>query len=70
MLWRVQGDDPIMTVVNGVDVLLDPARLYDDDDPEDLEVIKSCKGFLTRPNVDGPERATAAPGEKRTTRRK
>ena len=34
------------------------------------EVIKSCKGFLTRPNVDGPERATAAPGEKRTTRRK
>ena len=47
-----------------------PARLYDDDDPEDLEVIKSCKGFLTRPNVDGPERATAAPGEKRTTRRK
>ena len=41
-------------------------RYYDDTDPSDAEIIDAHRGQFDAPNV---EQATAAPGEKRATRK-
>lgn len=56
----------IVVTVDGVDHHLDPAREYDDENPEDAAVIVACRGHFSTPTV---EAATAAPGERRNARR-
>jgi len=68
MIYRLVGNDRIaFTDDNGVDHQLDPARDYDDKNPEDKALIKARPGFFR--SYGDVEAATAAPGEKRTTRR-
>lgn len=67
MIHRLNGSHKITVCDNdGVDHELDPGRDYDDSDPTDAKLLREFPGFFRTPNV---EAATAAPGEKRTTRR-
>ena len=67
MIYRLIGNDRIVITHNGADVFLEPGKVYDDDDPEAAELVRAHPGFFEAPNV---EAATAAPGERRSTRRK
>lgn len=68
MLYRLIGRDKIAVCDDqGVDHQLDPGRDYDDQDPADKKILDRFGGLFHVPNA--VEAATAAPGEKRNTRR-
>lgn len=66
MIYRLVDNQKRCVVVEGADVFLDPGRRYDDRVPVDADVIRAFPGLFVAADV---EAATAAPGEKRTTRR-
>lgn len=70
MLFRTRTEDPVVvTDDDGVTYSVDPKHTYDSENPADAPVIRAARDRFLFP-VDGtPERATAAPGEKRTTTR-
>ncbi|MCB1018054.1 MAG: hypothetical protein KDB10_23415 [Acidimicrobiales bacterium] len=67
MLYRLRGNGRVSVDVGGVPRLLDPSVLYTDDNPADAEVIRSHRGLFAE--YQPVEHATAAPGERRNTRR-
>lgn len=64
MIYR--PTEPRVVIWKGTEVVLDPARAYDDQDPETRELIDRYRPFFDSDNI---EAATAAPGERRSTRR-
>lgn len=67
MIYRANERMHVYVEALGRDVLLDPAVPLDDTMPDDKVIIDQWRRLLTSDNI---ESATAAPGEKRTTRRK
>lgn len=67
MIYRANERMHVYVEALGRDVLLDPAVPLDDTYPDDRVIIDQWRRLLTSDNI---ESATAAPGEKRTTRRK
>lgn len=65
MIHRLIDDQRRCVVVDGADIHLDPGKRYDTEDPEDARVIAAFPGLF----VSTVEAATAAPGERRNTRR-
>lgn len=68
-IYRARERATVWVEALGRDVTLDPAVDLDDSNPEDAAVIAAWagRGKLSTPNV---ESATAAPGERRSTRRR
>lgn len=67
-IYRVTQHMNVWVEALGRDVTLDPSVELDDEYPDDAAIIKEWapRGVVRAPNV---ESATAAPGEKRNTRR-
>lgn len=69
-LYRLIGDEAhVVTGHSGVVYNLDPGHTYDSEDPADLDAIVECGERFMQEFSPPVERATAKPGEKRTTRR-
>jgi hypothetical protein len=70
MIYRCTQPQTVYVEALGRDVPMDPAQPFDDDIPEQALIVAEWgpkgRGLLFADNV---EAATAAPGEKRTTRR-
>jgi hypothetical protein len=67
MIYRARKHASVYVEALGRDVTLNPSVPLDDSNPDDAEVIKRWAGsLLVAENI---ESATAAPGERRSTRR-
>jgi len=68
MIYRLRDPDRVIVTDDlGDPTVLDPAQPYDDQDPDDAKIIARWGSFMVAEN--SIESATAAPGEKRSTRR-
>lgn len=69
MIYRLRGQDRIVVTDElGDPTVLDPATPYDDADAHDAKLIARWRDLMVAEN--SVEAATAAPGERRSTRRK
>lgn len=68
MIYRLRDQNRVVVTDElGDPIVLDPSTPYDDRDPDDAKLIKRWGSFMVADNA--VEAATAAPGEKRSTRR-
>lgn len=68
MIYRLRGHDRVVVTDElGDPMVLDPSQPYDDADEADAKVIARWRDLMVAENA--VEAATAAPGEKRSTRK-
>ena len=70
MIYRATITGSVVHPESGIDVTLTPEAEYDDEDAYVRALIRAHPGLFKADNTDPVERATAAPGEKRTVKKR